>query len=344
MSSLPLVITSHIDTITPFLNYLILGVAWSASLVPLLIMLFYFSTPALRVRPIFLMNVVSVAMGIVLGFTIAAITIEAIRHPDEPLDVNMTAFAISSSLIIPIFIDVILALRLYAVFPYRTTSTWILCIVFVPLVLFKVARLTNVILLVVKVVDVLRQRGSTTYTNAVDFEQLNPNHKIEWGLLVVDNCYASAFFLWKIGMGRRIKTSGIASYARDTLTQLFYLGIASFVFPCMLAIVQFVFAFLGSRGYAELYIFVSNVYVEIICSLLATLWVAQNRWFEHRISQQPEASRISFFKDTSHPSNVTNIETNNAVGSQNSSEDSIVKANGEMDARRAQGILNPTTK
>ncbi|KAF4567184.1 hypothetical protein EYR36_010801 [Pleurotus pulmonarius] len=304
------------------------------------------------------MNVVSVAMGIALGFAIAAITVQsstslsspnspsiqikAIQHPNEPLDVNITAFAISGSLIIPIFIDVILALRLYVVFPRRTTSTIMLSIIFVPLVSFKVARLTNVILLILKVVDVLRQRGSTTYTNAVDFEQLNPNHKIEWGLLVIDNCYASAFFLWKIGMGRRVKTSGIASYAKGALTQLFYLGTASFVFPCMLAIVQFVFAFLGSRGYAELYIFVTNVYVEIICSLLATLWVAQNRWSEDRIPQLPETSRISrisFFKDQTQPTNITNVATMNTIGNQSSAEDSIGETNGDIDRRQSERFL-----
>lgn len=37
--------------------------------------------------------------------------------------------------------------------------------------------------------------------------------------------------------------------AKDTLTQLFYLGAASFVLPCMLGIGQLVFAFRGSGGY-----------------------------------------------------------------------------------------------
>ncbi len=136
----------------------------------------------------------------------------------------------------------------------------------------------------------------------------------------------------------------------------------------MLAIVQFVFAFLGSRGYAErkfpftpkcpsgslanlrmrvVYIFVTNVYVEIICSLLATLWVAQNRWSEDRIPQLPKTSRISrisFFKDHTQPTNITNVATMNTIGNQSSAEGSIGETNGDIDRHQSERFLKDDEK
>lgn len=75
MASLPQIISLYITGISPFINFIMIGIAWSAALVPLLVMLFYFSTPSLRRQPIFIMNAVSVAMGIALGFDIAAISV-----------------------------------------------------------------------------------------------------------------------------------------------------------------------------------------------------------------------------------------------------------------------------
>ncbi|KAF4580574.1 hypothetical protein EYR38_003173 [Pleurotus pulmonarius] len=317
-----------------------IGTAGSASLVPLLVVLFYLSTPSLRRQPIFIMNLLSVATGVAYGFVLA---INVIRHPEQPFDTNAVIFVIAGALVLPLFIDVILAFRLYVVLPRRTTSILMLCVVFVPLAVFKVARLTNDVLFMIKFANILYKGGPATNLSA--FEHVNPYHKIEWCLLVVDNCYASAFFLWRIGMGSRaVKSSGIVSHAKDTLTRLFYLGAASFVLPCMLGVGQLIFAFRGSGGYDGIYIFLVNVYVEIICSLVATLWAAQSRLSDQHIPKQSEASRISSFKVKSHLTNITNVETRNAVASQNASEDSIEESNSDIDTHRAKQILKDHEK
>lgn len=115
--------------------------------------------------------------------------IKGIRHPEEPYDENAVIAAIASALLLPVFIDVILAFRLYVVLPRRTTSNFILCIVFVPLAVFKVARLTNDVLFIIKFASVLRKGGPAT--GLMGFEHVNPYHKIEWCLLVADNWCAS---------------------------------------------------------------------------------------------------------------------------------------------------------
>ncbi|KAL4260993.1 hypothetical protein AB1N83_009027 [Pleurotus pulmonarius] len=335
MASLPPILSLYIAGISPFINFIMIGIAWSAALVPLLVMLFYFSTLSLRRQPIFIMNAVSVAMGIALGFDIAAISIKGIRHPEDPYDENAVIAAIASALLLPVFIDVILAFRLYIVLPRRTTSNLILRIVFAPLAVFKVARLTNDVLFIIKFASVLRKGGPAT--GLMGFEHVNPYHKIEWCLLVADNCYASAFFLWKIGMGSgAARSSGMVSRAKDTLTQLFYLGAASFVLPCMLGIGQLVFAFRGSGGYVAIYIFLTNVYVEIVCSLVATLWAAHSRWSERHAPQQSEASRLSFRVKSQH-SGTTSMEARSATAnqSQSSAAEVIVGGDAELGVLRA---------
>ncbi|KAF9491459.1 hypothetical protein BDN71DRAFT_1398326 [Pleurotus eryngii] len=189
VASLPPIICLYIVGISPFVNFIMIGIAWSAALVPLLVMLFYFSTPSPRRQPIFIMNAVSVAMRIALSFDIATISIKGIRHPEEPYDENAVIAAIASALLLPVFIDVILAFRLYIVLPRRTTSNLIVCIVFAPHAIFKVARLMNDVLSIIKFASVLRKGGPAT--GLMGFEHGNPNHKIEWCFLVSDNRCAS---------------------------------------------------------------------------------------------------------------------------------------------------------
>jgi hypothetical protein len=51
----------------PSLKLLLVCTVWGSALLPLLLLLFFFSTPKIRRKPIFLMNVASVTMGIVAG-------------------------------------------------------------------------------------------------------------------------------------------------------------------------------------------------------------------------------------------------------------------------------------
>ncbi|KAF9491460.1 hypothetical protein BDN71DRAFT_1311101 [Pleurotus eryngii] len=295
MTSLPPFLVQYIEGIHPCLNFIVIGAAWSASLVPLLIMLLYFSTPALRRQPIFLMNLFSVSIGIAFNVGLAAYNFNVILHPETASDTSGSIAVLACAITLPVFIDIILAFRQYVVLPRHSTSNALLCIVFIPLALFKIARLINIGIFLKKLSLLLRSNDPAASLGS-GFEHFNPNHKIEWSLLVLDNCYASGFFLWKLGMGgRSAKSSGIASNAKDTLTRLFYLAAASFVFPCILGIGQLVFAFQGKGSYAS-YIFFTNVNVEIVCTLLATLWCAQSRWAEQHALHQPETSRISSFK------------------------------------------------
>ncbi|KAL4260992.1 hypothetical protein AB1N83_009029 [Pleurotus pulmonarius] len=287
MASSPPILALYIEAIHPSLTFVVIGAAWSASLTPLLIMLLYLSTPALRRQLIFLMNLFSVTVGIAFNFCLVVYNLSMIRHPEVPFDPTGSLAVLICAILLPVFIHVILAFRLYVVLPRRSTSKTMLCIVFVPLALFKIARLINIGIFIKRLCIFLRG-GNPAVSLATGFDHFDSNYKIEWSLLVLDNYYASGFFLWKIGMGRRnAKSSGIVLNAKNTLKRLFYLAAASFVFPCILGIVQLVFAFRG-KGVDASYMFFTTVNVEIVCSLLATLWCAQSRRADQYAFQQSE--------------------------------------------------------
>ncbi|KAL4261000.1 hypothetical protein AB1N83_009028 [Pleurotus pulmonarius] len=333
MSSLPPFLVQFIEGIHPCLNFIAIGTAWSGCLIPLLVMLLYFSTPALRRQPIFLMNFFSVAVGIGFNLGLAVYNINVILHPEKAGDTSGSIAVLACAITLPVFIDIILAFRLYVVLPRSSTSKRMLCVVFVPLALFKIARLINIGLFMKKLSILLRSNDPSASLGS-GFERFNPNHKIEWFLLVLDNCYASGIFLWKLGMGSRsAKSSGIVSSAKDTLKRLFYLATASFVFPCILGIGQLVFAFEGKGAYAS-YIFFTNVNVEIVCSLLATLWCAQNRWAEQNALHRPETTRISSFKAKSRGSEFWMANSEVRTGSEGVSEQMVVTSSANMCMKR----------
>lgn len=58
---------AYLALITPCVKLLMVGTVWAAALVPLLVLLVFFSNSKIRRQPIFLMNVFSVTMGIVVG-------------------------------------------------------------------------------------------------------------------------------------------------------------------------------------------------------------------------------------------------------------------------------------
>jgi len=58
---------NYIAAIQPSIVFLMIGTAWSGILLPLLVAVFFFSTKDSRRKPIFIMNVVSIALGLIMG-------------------------------------------------------------------------------------------------------------------------------------------------------------------------------------------------------------------------------------------------------------------------------------
>lgn len=58
---------NYIEAIRPSFLMLTLGTVWSSMLIPCLIALFLFPTARLRKSPVFILNVLGVTLGLVLG-------------------------------------------------------------------------------------------------------------------------------------------------------------------------------------------------------------------------------------------------------------------------------------
>ncbi|KAF9262881.1 hypothetical protein L218DRAFT_369166 [Marasmius fiardii PR-910] len=276
-------VQAFVAVITPSLRLLMVGTAWAAALVPLLVLLFWMSTPTTRRQPIFIMNVLTVTMGIVIGIINIKLYATQILSFNEPMSLVTLLAYLGMLFVMPILMDCILAYRLTAVYPRRTTSKRLLAVIFVPIVTFKIARLTNIIIFMV-----IFSRDILGKTSAVmDFQQLwdhTPYVKIEWIFQILDNCYTSSLFLWQLWLGqsRERNIGRIDTYMTTTtlgraskIQRLFYLALSSFVFPCIFSIVQTSIVFHNPDFFLGAYILVSNIYFEIICILFATIWAVK---------------------------------------------------------------------
>ncbi|KAF9254607.1 hypothetical protein L218DRAFT_1043678 [Marasmius fiardii PR-910] len=153
-------VQAFVVVITPSLRLLMLGTAWAATLVPLLVLLFWMSTPTIRRQPIFIMNVLTATMGIVIGIMNIMLYATQILSFAEPMPLRTYLAYLGMLFIMPILMDCILAYRLAAVYPRQTTSKALLAAVFVPIVTFKIARLTNITIFMV-----IFSRGMSVVTN-----------------------------------------------------------------------------------------------------------------------------------------------------------------------------------
>lgn len=91
-------------------------------------------------------------------------------------------------------VEMILLLRLLAVYPYSSTSKRIWFTIFIPLILLKLARIINTSIFNA---DYNRQLRLHSYYSPLASSQTvwrtYPNSKIEWILQVIDNRYALYF-------------------------------------------------------------------------------------------------------------------------------------------------------
>lgn len=79
-------VAACIDGITPALTTLLVCAIWLGITIPLFIALFYFSTPSLRKRPIFVANAAAISLGLLLGLLNVIIVAKSIQHPGQPMN------------------------------------------------------------------------------------------------------------------------------------------------------------------------------------------------------------------------------------------------------------------
>ena len=102
----------------------------------------------------------------------------------KPVNPNFDSAFASATILVPNFAELVLLFRVAAVYPPRTLSWSKFLSLYVPIVLFKISRFTNVTIFVVKWVQLKKDTINPLLTGQEAWTL--PNAKIEWFLQFFD--------------------------------------------------------------------------------------------------------------------------------------------------------------
>ncbi|KAI9061930.1 hypothetical protein FKP32DRAFT_1575076 [Trametes sanguinea] len=270
---------NYVAVIEPSLNFLLIGTVWSSFLVPVGIALFFFSTKSMRRRPVFIMNVVAILLGLTEGAIIIYTQTRAILA--RPVHPNMDTTFACLTILVPLFAELILVFRVVAVYPPHVLSRAGRLAVYAPVAVFKLARIANDVVFVTRWARLNRHSVNPLQTGQTAWDL--PNAKIEWFLQFFDTTYTSALFLSRLQRSTKHKqraglSSAETAVARCTfflpsrLRTLFWIAVSNYILPVVLNFAQLIFVFRDPSFLHGSYIFIVNNYVQIIGVLLATIW------------------------------------------------------------------------
>ncbi|TBU23757.1 hypothetical protein BD311DRAFT_810462 [Dichomitus squalens] len=268
------------------LKWLLLETIYSAFLVPIAVVLFFFSTPHLRRQPTFILNVCAIALGIAQGGIGIANSVNALV-----LNLSATPTAAIASvylfLLVPFCVQAILVLRVLAAYPPKSLPPSRRLVIYGPIIIFKLARIANLIYMAVRLEQLIQAGGGLSSNSVFTVSQAVwtlPSAKAEWFLQLFDDMYASTLFILRLRQGtgmlgrqptvERLHTTSAKSTYLQRLKTLFWIAVFNFVFPIIFNIAVLILAFRDSNFLDGSYIIYTNNYVEIIGVLLATIWAA----------------------------------------------------------------------
>ncbi|KAM5539667.1 hypothetical protein V8D89_006776 [Ganoderma adspersum] len=280
------------------MDFLLLTAICTGVLIPVSVALF-FSFSRIWRTPVFVLNVFVVA----LGFAYGGLTLNYLRSvfSGEFPSSRLTLVFMSMSFLVPVCVQSVLIIRVVAVYPPRMLS-WTRCmLIYGTFAALSVARIVNMTLYLDKVSkEISRTNADTLTISAYAFSI--PNGKIEWILQMVNDLYASTLFLLRLNGAQafRSKKGGLASVftngGRDSyagrLKALFWIAVFNFVFPVVLNIVIVAFAFRELNVLHIDDVITLNIFVEILCVLLATICCTGTYWGSAVSSSSMASDRV----------------------------------------------------
>ncbi|KAF7351322.1 hypothetical protein MSAN_01563700 [Mycena sanguinolenta] len=181
---------NYIASLEPSITLLMIGTVWSSMLIPLLIILFAFSSSSIRRRPLFGLNVTAVLLGIILGIIngYLAVTFHPL-HACSPLlpcfppltPIKQSIFVAFAAILLclPVFMDTILIFRVFMVYPPHTMAWPRRLVIFGPPIMFKILRVANLIVFLVKWTKIVTESLDPVVAGQAAWGSL-PWTKIEW--------------------------------------------------------------------------------------------------------------------------------------------------------------------
>ncbi|THU97374.1 hypothetical protein K435DRAFT_754120 [Dendrothele bispora CBS 962.96] len=174
-----------ITGILPAIHLTILCGAWIGVLVCILLALIHFSTKDQRRRPLFIMNVIAICIGLLCNILeILRGTVNSV-NTTSPNDRPTLYTLVSLCGLSVIFTDSILLFRLVVVFPSERTSRRTLLLIFGPLALIKIGRLVTTIVYLVILTAKMNTTETTTQFYIIATTLTEP--KVLWGIQLLDN-------------------------------------------------------------------------------------------------------------------------------------------------------------
>ncbi|KAF7368523.1 hypothetical protein MVEN_00175600 [Mycena venus] len=297
------IIEAFAEGVSPAFSFILILTIGGTLLVPLLISLLALSSPALRRRPVFILNVLSLSFGILCSALGTHIAIRGVLSPFTNVSLGEDIFYSTLDIWKGWGAEAVLLIRIAAVFP---RSQW--PIVLALPVTLKTTRVGLNIVFNVKWIQLVL---SGTRSGYVILQNL-PRYlfKTVLTLELVDNSYVSFLFLWRLHQHRRrsFLESGIGEPSRQPfkkkVQRLFWIASTNFVFPLILNVALLITVFDGSSAAVYASIYQVNAYVVIICTVLATVWSTTSSFTEavaHQestISLQPVIFRVRQTYDT----------------------------------------------
>lgn len=177
---------NYIAAIRPSLNFILVLTPLGAVLVPLIITLFFFSTPQSRRHPVFILNIFACLSGIVEAALNAALETKQILYPLEPMSKELLTSVIAFAIVSPLFIDSILLLRILAFYPVSMTPTSQLIAIFALPAIVKCGRFIAVVMYLHQFTHSSGNLPNVLLAAESTWPR-NPYIISEWSLQMVDN-------------------------------------------------------------------------------------------------------------------------------------------------------------
>ncbi|EIW79992.1 hypothetical protein CONPUDRAFT_74282 [Coniophora puteana RWD-64-598 SS2] len=292
---------SYIAQVKGGLPFLFLGIFMAAIMVMMSIMLFIFSAPSSRKRPIFILNVFSLCFGLVDAVGNIYGQIHTMLSPNTPQSTAELLLFVSSFQFAPMIAELALIIRLFAVLPRVTTARRTYAIVIGIPVLMKVGRLVNFILFLV----LAAQRSAVQSDGQADAQgkilQIfgGGNFTAELILHLVDNTMIkhdsrmSSTAIIRSGMFLSlIYNQMLKSHAGSWTTRvrgLLLISLTNFLLPVLMDSSILLVWFIAGANEAFVSIaslFMANGYVIIVSVVFATIWTMGYRFKEDHRSQE----------------------------------------------------------
>ncbi|PIL26412.1 hypothetical protein GSI_12169 [Ganoderma sinense ZZ0214-1] len=259
-------------------TWLVLMTTYTAFLVPIAVVLLFFSTPQLRRRPVFILNVCTLALGVAQGIVSISTCVNSLLFNLSATPKTSLA-SIFLFMCAPFCVQGILILRVLAAYPPKTLSSTRAFTIYGPIVLFKLARGANIGYWIFHLHQVIKDSGGLSTNTVFTVSQAAwtfPNTKAEWFLQLFDDMYdfqpslshSSSSTLTNITPAGSSPNSYV-----QRLKTLFWTAVFNFVFPVIFNIALLVLLFRDHDFVHGSYLLYTNNYVQIIGVLLATVFV-----------------------------------------------------------------------